>query len=160
MTRKKPLQIELGAALRGSGIRIATAESCTGGILSGMITEIAGSSDYFIGGIIAYSNDIKKEAVGVKASTLKNFGAVSKETAIELSEGVRKRFKTDIGVSITGIAGPGGGSPEKPVGTVFIGISKSKKAIVKKFLFKGTRRSIRKASADAALKMLLESLGR
>ncbi len=149
---KRPEAI-IGEALRKKGLKLCAAESCTGGLLSKMITDIPGSSDYFLGGIVAYDNRVKKRLAGVKASTLKRYGAVSGQTALELAEGVRKRLKSDIGVSITGIAGPAGARPGKPVGTVFIGAASDKKTIVKRFLFKGNRASIRRLSALEALKV-------
>lgn len=160
MNGKKTVKPEksAGEALREKGLTLAVAESCTGGLLGNLITDEAGSSDYFIGGVIAYGNEVKKNLLRVKSPTLKAHGAVSKETAGEMAKGVRERLKTDIGVSITGIAGPGGGSVEKPVGTVFIAVSKGRRTAVQKFLFKGSRKSIKKKSAEAALKMLLEAL--
>lgn len=109
--------------MRKRGLTLAVAESCTGGLLGNRITDLPGSSDFFAGGIIAYSNDIKRNLLGVKAETLSEYGAVSQETAGEMASGIRKKMGTDLGVSITGIAGPGGGSDEKPVGLVFIGLS-------------------------------------
>lgn len=148
----------LGKTLREKGMRLGAAESCTGGLFSSMVTDIAGSSDYFIGSVVAYSNEIKKSVLGVRQKTLKDNGAVSSQTALEMAEGIRKALKADIGIGITGIAGPGGGTPEKPVGLVFIAVSIKKKATVKKFLFKGGRKAIKKNSALAALSMLLSAL--
>lgn len=150
---KRP-EARIGAALRKKGLWLATAESCTGGLLSKMITDIPGSSAYFLGGIVAYDDGVKKTLAGVKASTLKEYGAVSKQTALELTAGVRKRLGSDIGVSITGIAGPSGARPGKPVGTVYIGVSSADRSVVKKFLFKGNRASIRRQSAIEALRVL------
>lgn len=133
--------------------------------MSGIITSVAGSSDYFIGGVVAYSNEVKKSILGVSETTLKRFGAVSSPTARQMARGVRIRLNSDIGISITGVAGPGGGSPEKPVGTVFIGLSVRKKSISEKkewareFHFNGGRGSVRKQSVEAALEILIELLG-
>ncbi len=156
---KKRLEARIGAALRIRGLWLATAESCTGGLLSKMITDIPGSSDYFLGGVIVYNDGIKKTLAGVKASTLKEYGAVSRPTALELAAGVRKRLRSDIGVSITGIAGPSGARPGKPVGTVYIGVSSSDKSVARKFLFKGNRASIRRQSAAEALRMAAAFIG-
>ena len=149
----------IGDALRKKGLSLGVAESCTGGLLSSAVTDVAGSSDYFKGAIVAYANSIKRSLLGVKASTLSSFGAVSKETAREMSRGAQGALKADISAAITGIAGPGGGTDKKPVGLVFIAISKGKRTTVKKFLFKGNRKSIKRQSAEAALKMLAASLG-
>src|SRR5262249_10219131 len=108
----------VGALLRASGQTLALAEACTGGLLAARLTEIAGSSDYFLGSAVTYANSAKAELVGVDPATLERFGAVSEETAREMALGARRRFGATIGIAVTGIAGPGGGSPEKPVGTV------------------------------------------
>lgn len=144
-----------GEALKSKGLTLAIAESCTGGLLSKLVTDAAGSSDYFRGGVIAYSNDIKEGLLKVRAATLDKHGAVSVETAGEMARGVKKGLTASIGVSITGIAGPGGARPGKPVGTVYIGASKGRDTIVKKFLFKGGRATVRKRSAEEALKLII-----
>ena len=144
----------VGDLLREKKFTISCAESCTGGLLTSRLTDIAGSSDYVKGAIVVYSNEIKISALNVKEETLKNFGAVSYETAFELSKNIRELFKTDIGVGITGIAGPGGGSKEKPVGLVYIGVSDKNKIDVQKFNFSGSRTEIKNKSVDAALKMI------
>ena len=105
------------------GLTISTAESCTGGLIGKRITDISGCSGCYFGGVVSYSNDVKHKVLGVGEKTLRDFGAVSPETAIEMARGVRKLTGSDIGISVTGVAGPGGGSEEKPVGTVYIGIS-------------------------------------
>ncbi len=150
------------------GAKLAVAESCTGGLVASRITDIPGSSAFFTGGIVAYSNDLKRSLLGVKAGTLKTHGAVSKEVAAEMAEGVAKKTKAGISISLTGIAGPGGGTKEKPVGTVYIGITvktedkksaeTSKPAFVRLFNFKGTRVSIKDRSATAALTVLADFL--
>jgi PncC family amidohydrolase len=137
---------------------VAFAESCTGGLASSMMTDIAGSSDYFVGSIVAYSNGVKMKLLGVKAETIKKYGAVSSQTAVEMVLGVRKKLSSVIGVAITGIAGPTGGSFEKPVGTVFICVDSPKKRVVQEFNFKGNRTAIKKRSACAALNLLIEFL--
>ncbi len=133
---------------------IAVAESCTGGLLSKMITDVQGSSKVFLGGIVAYSNDIKNSILGVNQNTISNFGAVSKETAREMALGIRKMYKSKIGVGITGISGPDGGSKSKPVGLVFICISYKDKYYDKEFIFAYGRDNHRKMTAQTALNMI------
>lgn len=120
----------LGRLLRESGRTLAVAESCTGGLISDRITDVPGSSEYFVGGVIAYSDAIKVASLDVNPDTLTVHGAVSKEAALEMAAGCRRRLSADIGVSATGIAGPGGGTPEKPVGTVHLGLSSAEKDLV------------------------------
>ncbi|MTI60641.1 MAG: competence/damage-inducible protein A [Firmicutes bacterium] len=119
----KGLAVVVAELLKEKGLSIATAESCTGGLLGDRITNIAGSSEYFQGGVIAYSNQVKHELLGVEENTLKKYGAVSAETAQKMAEGIKDNMNTDIGIAITGIAGPGGGSQEKPVGLVYLGLA-------------------------------------
>ena len=116
----KKLSRLIGGALLEKGLKLALAESCTGGLLSSVITGTPGSSEYFQGSVVAYANEVKVSELGVKAATLKKHGAVSKETAREMAQGVRKAFHAGISASITGIAGPGGATARKPVGLVFI----------------------------------------
>ena len=149
----------IGEKLREKNFTISCAESCTGGLLTSRLTDVAGSSDYVKGSMVVYSNEIKISALGVDEETLKKFGAVSHETAFEMAKNIRELFKTDIGASVTGIAGPGGGSEKKPVGTVFIGVSDKNKTEVQKFNFSGTRTEIKNKSVDAALKMIKNFLG-
>ncbi len=147
---------ETGARLKERGLTLSLAESCTGGLLSKLITDIPGSSEYYAGGVITYSNDLKQRLLGVKASTLETFGAVSPETATEMADGTLRNLATDIAIAITGIAGPTGGTTEKPVGLVFIALaSKDRETIVNEFRFSGTRSEIREEAATAALDMLL-----
>jgi nicotinamide-nucleotide amidase len=152
-------EVMIGRLLKEKGLTLSVAESCTGGLLSNTITNVPGSSEYFLGGVVAYSNDVKKGILGVRAGTLRMFGAVSSQTAKEMAAGVKKRLKSGVSISITGIAGPGGGSPGKPVGTVFIGVAAGKKVMVRKFSFKGSRLSIKRKSSLGALSMLAELLG-
>jgi len=133
---------------------LALAESCTGGLMGDRLTNMAGASAYFLLGIIAYNNAAKTRLLGVPARLLKKHGAVSRPVAAAMAQGVRKILKTDYGLGITGIAGPGGGSKTKPVGLVFIALSTPQKTKVRKFLFKGNRLAIKKAAAQTALKML------
>ncbi len=141
----------LADLLTVKSLSISVAESCTGGLIGHLITSTPGSSAYFMGGIISYSNQAKSDILGVSADTLKLYGAVSGETAREMAKGVKKRFKSDIGLSVTGIAGPDGGSIEKPVGTVFMGFVFDKEPFSIKYLFSGTRSEIKQQTAETAL---------
>lgn len=133
---------------------VAVAESCTGGLLSILLTKTCGSSKYFILGIVAYSNRIKEDILKVPSRLIVKKGAASQETAKRMAQEVRKLAKTDLGIGITGIAGPTGGTTEKPVGTVFIAIARKDKKICKKFIFTGNRSAIRKKSALKTLELL------
>lgn len=133
---------------------IATAESCTGGLLAHRLTNVSGSSKYMLGGVVSYSNDVKIEKVGVKKETLIAHGAVSEQTVSEMACGIQKKFKSDIGIGITGIAGPTGGTDEKPVGLVFIGLAIKDKLIVKRFQFVNDRKANKLLSSQTALNML------
>jgi len=144
--------------LKEKRLKIATAESCTGGMLGNLLTNIPGSSEYFDRGVISYSNRAKMELLGVSEETLKTYGAVSEQTAREMAEGIRKRSNVDIGISTTGIAGPTGGTREKPVGLVYIGISTDKETIVRRFQFGGDRIANKEMACNAALSTLLEVL--
>lgn len=135
-------------------IKIATAESCTGGLIAQRITSVSGASMVFDCGIVAYSNEIKKSVLGVKVETLNKYGAVSEQTACEMAQGVRSLSGADVAVSVTGIAGPDGGSTEKPVGTVYIGISTVNGTEAKRYLFKGNREEIRNQTAETALELV------
>lgn len=140
----------IGRLLKEKGLSLATAESCTGGYIAHLITSIPGSSVYFTGSLIAYSNKIKETVLGVKEETLKQYGAVSKQTVVEMAEGVRKLYGTDYAIAVSGIAGPEGGTPQKPVGTTWIAISSPHKTHAQKFLFGEHRgRNIRKAAVTA-----------
>ncbi len=136
---------------------ITCAESCTGGLLAAKLTSVSGASNIIKGTIVAYSNDIKKEWLGVKGETLQNFGAVSKECVSEMLDGAQERAKADIALAISGIAGPTGGTDDKPVGTVFIGVKNGDKKEIKEYHFEGDRAFVQEQSARAALKMLIFS---
>jgi nicotinamide-nucleotide amidase len=140
--------------LIGKKLTISTAESCTGGLLSNLLTQNSGSSTYFTLGVITYSNKSKENLLKIPAIVIKNYGAVSKEVALLMANNVRRLAKSDFGIGITGIAGPSGGTPQKPVGTVFIGISNKTITICKKFSFKGSRSSIRNQAALKSLQLL------
>lgn len=133
---------------------LALAESCTGGLISHRITSIAGSSAYYLGGVTSYANDVKIELLGVRPATLEKYGAVSQETALEMSHGIRERIGADYVLSVTGIAGPSGGTPEKPVGTVWISIAQEKNHEARLFQFHGDRERIILGTSQAALNWL------
>ena len=154
------LSMVVGRLLRESGTTIALAESCTGGLLSAMLTDVPGSSAYFQGSVVSYANAAKENLLGVSESTLRAHGAVSAESAAEMASGARNRFDSDLAVAITGIAGPDGGSPDKPVGTVFFALARRNGEIVgKKRLFGGDRAVIRRAAAIHALELVRRHLG-
>ena len=136
--------------------KIATAESCTGGLIGHNLTNISGSSNYFDRGIISYSNESKIELLDVPKNLIDKYGAVSEEVAVAMAEGVRGKYGVDVGLSTTGIAGPIGGTKEKPVGLVFIGISLKGNSYAKKFIFEGDRLRNKELSCNAALNMLLD----
>lgn len=152
------LAAAVGEQLRAHGWRLAVAESCTGGLLGHWITEIAGSSDYFLGGVIAYSNQAKEQLLGVRPSTLLQYGAVSEATAREMAAGVRQRFGADLALAVTGIAGPGGGTPEKPVGLVYIALDAPDRQICRRYVWQGDRAANKAHSAHAALVLLRDYL--
>ena len=129
------MESEIGNMLKEKGFTISCAESCTGGLLTSRLTDVAGCSEYFQGSIVAYSSEIKKSMLGVKGETLNLFGAVSEQTALAMAIGIRQLFQTTIGVSITGLAGPGGGTAEKPVGLVYVAVSGPTGDTIKKFNF-------------------------
>ena len=140
------------------GITIGTAESCTGGLVGKMLTDLGGSSGYYQGGIISYANAVKEQVLGVSPETLATYGAVSEETAKEMVEGVFRVLRTDYAIATTGIAGPGGGSQEKPVGLVYIGIGTPRGITVHKEIFIGDRTSIRKSVAERAIQYVYKEL--
>ena len=139
-------------------IKIACAESCTGGLVGAALTEIPGSSDVFNGSAVTYSNEAKKNILGVSEETLKNFGAVSEQCATEMATGALRIYNADIAVSITGIAGPDGGTESKPVGTVCFGVAIHDKTFAFTKHFSGTRKEIREASVQTAISMIESSL--
>lgn len=153
-----PLEKQIGALLREKGWYLATAESCTGGLIGDRLTNIPGSSDYYRGGVVAYANTVKTDLLGVSPATLETHGAVSRETVFEMSEGVRRVLKTEVGLSVSGIAGPSGGTPEKPVGTIWIGLSTPAGTRTKKIQARGNRLENKQAGAAAALTLLHEHL--
>jgi len=148
------LEQRVGQLLSERHRTLALAESCTGGLISHRITGIAGSSAYYLGGVTSYANDVKVKLLGVTPATLEKYGAVSQETALEMSHGIRERIGADFGLSVTGIAGPGGGTPEKPVGTVWISIAQAKNHEARLFQFHGDRERIILGTSQAALNWL------
>lgn len=153
-----PLEVEVGRLLSERKLRLGLAESCTGGLLGHQITNIPGSSEYFMGGVISYSYEAKVAMLGVSWKTLNTFGAVSRNTVLEMARGVKKLLDVDIAVSISGIAGPGGATPDKPVGTTWIGLVANDGEWAHEFHFTGDREQNKTASAEAALQMLLDYL--
>ena len=149
---------KISSILKEKKLKIATAESCTGGLIAHTLTNISGSSDYFDRGVVSYSNRAKKELLDVPEEMLKKYGAVSKQVAEAMAKGVRKKSNVDIGISSTGIAGPTGGTKDKPVGLVYIGISTEEKTYSKKFLFSGGRLQNKNNTCHAALQMLYDYL--
>mgnify|MGYP002747690525 CR=1 FL=1 len=150
------LSDELGRELRARGLTISCAESCTGGLLTSVLTDIPGSSAYVMGSIVSYSNDVKSRVLGVSEEILSSRGAVSEEAAREMAEGVRRLMQTDIGVGITGVAGPDGGSEEKPVGLIYISVANRSHTIVEKNNFSGTRLENKNAAVEKALQMIYD----
>ena len=135
-------------------LTIATAESCTGGLIAKLITDVSGSSRVFIGGIVSYSNKMKMKWLAVKEDTLLKYGAVSSETVSEMLDGIHNETGADLAIAVSGIAGPGGGTEEKPTGTVYIGISLNDKKSVVKYVFAGSRENVRTKSANKILDMV------
>ncbi len=149
---------EIVTALIEDKITIATAESCTGGKIAAAITDVPGASEIFGYGMVTYSNDAKIKILGVKAETLAAHGAVSPETAYEMAAGLKRVSGADVAVSVTGIAGPGGGSPEKPVGLVYMGIAYGDDVFVKKNFFQGERDEVRLQTVETALYFVAEKV--
>ena len=152
------LAARLGAALRATGKTIACAESCTGGLVTSRLTDIPGSSGYVMGSIVSYTNEIKERLVGVRHATLAAHGAVSPETAREMAEGIRRVIRTDLGIGITGIAGPGGGTAAKPVGLVYIAVDTAGFSFCRELHLTGDRAGIREQAADAVFQLILDTI--
>lgn len=141
-----------------AGKTLATAESCTGGMIGQLLTSVSGASKVYKGGVISYTNEVKHNVLGVDGDVLVRFGAVSAQTAEEMAAGARKVLNTDIAVSVTGLAGPGGDDFGNPVGTVFVGFACENKSEVKEYHFTGDRESVRRQAAEAALQLILENI--
>ena len=152
------LASSVGRLLRERGKTLAVAESCTGGLISKMLTDAPGSSDYFLGGVVSYADSAKKEILAVSPDTLAAVGAVSSETALEMALGARERFGSDLAVAVTGIAGPDGGTPAKPVGTVYFAVVRGGGDVEKKREFLGDRAAVRQAAAQFALELVRRSV--
>ncbi len=150
--------MEIGQLLRARGLKLATAESCTGGLIADRITDVPGSSDYFLGGIVAYAYEAKVALLQVSWETLRAYGAVSRETVLEMARGARAALGADVAISVSGIAGPGGGLPNKPVGTTWLGLSAQDSERAELEHFSGDRLQIKERAADAALNLLMEYL--
>ena len=153
-----PIENIVGNLLRLRGLRLAVAESCTGGLISHLVTNVPGSSTYFMGGVTAYAYEAKVRMLGVSWRTLEKYGAVSQETVIEMASGVRKALAADIGISVSGIAGPGGGTPDKPVGLTWIGLSTEGGDEAYSYIWEGDRLAVKEKSARQALRLLKEYL--
>ena len=149
----RQLPIVLGRLLKRKGLTLAVAESCTGGLIGDRLTDVPGSSRYFAGGLIAYSDAVKTSMLGVRKLTLAKWGAVSEQTVREMAAGVCRRFGTQIGVAVSGIAGPSGGSKIKPVGLVYICVRAGRQLAVECHRFRGGRRAVKEQSAAAALNL-------
>jgi len=155
---KVPLELQIGVLLRAQARTLGTAESCTAGLIADRITDIPGASDYFMGGIVAYANAVKTRTLGVPGETIERYGAVSRETVLAMARGARAALQADIAVSVSGIAGPGGGGPGKPVGTTWIGLAAEDGAWARLFTWDGDRVQNKAYSAEAALQMLHDYL--
>ncbi|MBI3244019.1 MAG: CinA family protein [Chloroflexi bacterium] len=152
------LEAQIGALLAERKLTLAAAESCTGGLIAHRLTNVPGSSTYFLGGVVAYAYDAKEHLLGVHHATLYDHGAVSKETAIEMARGARRIFSADIAVAVTGIAGPGGGLPNKPVGLTWIALSTREGETAQQFIWGKDREGNKAESAEAALRMVWDYL--
>lgn len=152
------IEAQLGELLRSRGLKLAAAESCTGGLVADRLTDVPGSSDYFLGGIVAYAYEAKVALLGVSWDTLHAHGAVSSETVLEMARGARKALEADLGVSVSGIAGPAGGLPDKPVGTTWIALVSAEGEWSRKFIWESDRRGNKELSAEAALQLILDYL--
>ena len=159
MTEIKILSLKLYELLKDKNIMISTAESCTGGLIGKTLTDISGISAHYGYGFITYSNEAKQNLLGVKRETLELFGAVSSDTVKEMVTGALLKSGADVAVSVSGIAGPGGGSEEKPVGLVYIGIkSKENDAKSHRFIFDGTREEVRQKTVEKAIELVIEEI--
>lgn len=154
----RKLEEQVGALLAGRNLTLAVAESCTGGLLGSLLTDVPGSSRYFLGGVVAYHDTLKTALLDVPPAVIRQHGAVSAECALCMARGVRSLAGADIALSVTGVAGPDGGTPEKPVGTVYIGMVADNFEKVERFTWEGGRLDNKWHSVEAALQMLLDHL--
>jgi len=155
---KESLEIQLGTWLRQKGLKLATAESCTGGLIGHRLTNVPGSSDYYLGGVVAYAYEAKVAALGVSWETLHTHGAVSRETVLEMARGACRLLTADLAVSVSGIAGPGGGLPNKPVGTTWLGLATPSGEWARLYCFSGDREQNKLSSSEAALQFVIDYL--
>jgi PncC family amidohydrolase len=153
-----PPEVVAGELLLQKGQHLAVAESCTGGLICHRLTNVPGSSAYFRGGVVAYAYEVKVGLLGVQWKTLDTFGAVSRETVLEMAHGVRRALAADFGLAVSGVAGPGGGTPEKPVGLVWIGFSAADQELAWEFVAAGDRLSNKEQFAEKALGYLVQTL--
>ena len=155
MSAKSGIEAKIGRRLAERGWTLALAESCTGGLIGYRVTSVPGSSRWFRGGVTAYENGVKERLLGVRPSTLRKHGAVSAETALEMARGARRTVGAKVALSVTGVAGPDGGTVEKPVGLVYAAVSAGRKKAFVEGRFRGGRERVRRQAADMALKLLL-----
>jgi PncC family amidohydrolase len=148
----------VGRLLTKQGLTIAVAESCTGGLIAHQLTNVSGSSAYFVGGVVAYANEVKEQVLGVSGETLAAHGAISEETVREMARGARRLFGTDVAISATGIAGPTGGKPQKPVGLVYVALAAPDLERYERHLWQGDRLENKRQTSEAALEMLRQYL--
>lgn len=153
-TPDEPLEVIVGKWLTAKKYTLAVAESCTGGLITHRLTNVPGSSAYVVAAVVAYAYEAKVAALGVSWDTLNTFGAVSVETVSEMARGVREKFASTLGLAITGIAGPGGGTPEKPVGLTYIALASANDLLVERHIWRGNRIQIKEQSAQAALALV------
>lgn len=154
----EPFEISTGKLLRKLGWRLAAAESCTGGLIGHLLTNVPGASDYYLGSVTAYAYEAKVRLLGVSWETLETYGAVSAETVLEMARGVCRALAAEVGVAVSGIAGPGGGTPEKPVGLTWIGICTPHMEKAWKFVWEGSRLQNKEQSAEKTLELLVQTL--
>ena len=157
-TPEPPLEVQVGKRLRERHLTIATAESSTGGLIAERLTAISGSSEYVMGGVVAYADRIKQQLLGVQEETLIAHGAVSEPVACQMADGARELFGADAALSVTGIAGPGGATATKPVGLTYVGLSAADGTWVRRYIWHGDRTHNRQSAADAAFRLLLDYL--
>ncbi|WP_119065382.1 CinA family protein [Aggregatilinea lenta] len=160
LTSNSELDHHVQHVLTARQLTIATAESSTGGLIAARLTALSGSSAYVMGGVVTYSDQFKRDLLGVRQEALSGYGAVSEPVARQMADGVRELLRTDLAVSVTGIAGPTGETPTKPLGLHFIGLSTTEGTWVRRFIFEGNRGENRQAAADAAFKLVLDYLDR
>jgi nicotinamide-nucleotide amidase len=155
---RKKLEAVVAALLTERKKTLATAESCTGGFIANRITNVPGASKFFLGGVVAYSNEVKEKILGVRSETLKQHGAVSEAVAREMAAGARKKFGADFAVAVTGIAGPAGGTEDKPLGTVFVALAGAFGMVVERRINSYGREKFKEVTAEQALEMLRQRL--